>query len=95
MKQVLKNRTKKLVDAVPANDLYQFTQLIYEFINERGEKIIEDFNTGDEVSFMKSKTTMTGTIVKINKNSAIVECPPDWRIEVPAYLLRKEKFLKE
>jgi hypothetical protein len=94
MKQTLKTRTKNLVNAMPAKDLYQFTLLIQEFINDRGQKILEDFNAGDEVSFTKGSVNQSGTITKINKNTATVIVPPDYEYDVPAYLLRKEKFLK-
>lgn len=94
MRSALKTRIKNLVNAIPAKDLYEMTELIYDYLDKRGFKILEDFSMGDEVSFMKNRKKIDGTISKINKNTASVVVPPDYEFDVPAYLLRKEQYLK-
>jgi hypothetical protein len=96
MRSQLVKRLQNLINTIPPNDLYEFTQLAYQFIDERNPAIIQKFSTGDEVYWMNKKVKTDGTITKINHETgwAAVSTPENWKWDVPAYLLRKEKYLK-
>ena len=95
MNKALITRTKKLIDAVPDNQLEEFTTLSTKLIIEKNKVIIKNFDVGDEVSWTQSKgNEINGVIKKINAASASVITDDNWQWDVPAHQLKKQDFLK-
>ena len=95
MNKALITRTKKLIDAVPDDQLEEFTILSTKLIVEKNKVIIKNFDVGDEVSWMQSKgNEINGVIKKINAASASVITDDNWQWDVPAHQLKKQDFLK-
>ena len=95
MNKALITRTKKLIDAVPDDQLEEYTILSTKLIVERNKVIIKNFDVGDDVSWMQSKgNEINGVIKKINAASASVITDDNWQWDVPAHQLKKQDFLK-
>jgi hypothetical protein len=95
MKQTLITRTKKLINAIPENQIEEFTGIVRHYIVERNKEIIKKFEVGDEVSWFQSKSNeIFGTIKKINAATATIITEDNWQWDVPAHQLIKHSFLK-
>jgi hypothetical protein len=94
MNKTLTTRIEKLVAAVPDSKLYEMSEMITRLIEDRNTKMIEKFEVNDEVSWEQDHVKFNGTIIRLNKSSAQVQTIDNWKYNVPAYMLKKEKVIK-